>query len=66
MNMASVSFAGTASSNFYLGGIAGELYSENSDSAVKNCANYGDVTHSGESERSYVGGIVGSSDGLLT
>ena len=45
--MASVSFAENASGNgLYLGGVAGDLFSSASyDAAVKNCANYGDLTH---------------------
>ena len=50
----------------YLGGIAGWLYYPGT---VKNCANYGSVTHSGtvSSDDAYIGGIVGlSSSGSST
>ena len=64
VNMGSVTFSGNISSgSLYLGGIAGYLYSSNHDSTVKNCANYGDVTHSGESYNSFIGGVVGDSAG---
>ena len=64
VNMGSVTFRGDVSGNhdyLLLGGIAGYLYSYKYDSTLKNCANYGDVTDSGESKDSYVGGIVGES-----
>ena len=67
VNMGSVTFSGDISSSYgslYLGGIACEFYSSSGyDSTVKNCANYGDVTHSGTSSDSYIGGIVGWSYG---
>ena len=67
VNMGSVAFSGDISGNvLYLGGIAGYLSSSSSSSHVsimKNCANYGDVTHSGESKDSYIGGVVGQSYG---
>ena len=65
VNMGSVSFTGNIGMNhLYLGGIAGYFrsYSYN-DLTVKNCANYGDVTHSGTSDISYIGGILGYSYG---
>ena len=63
MNMASVSFTGNTNDYFLtLGGIAGIL-SKFHEVAVKNCANYGDVTNSGKSTNSYIGGITGTSYG---
>ena len=62
MNMASVSFTGntTGSSGFlYLGGIAGRLSVSNKGITVRNCANYGSVTHSGTSSDADIGGIAG-------
>ena len=67
VNMGSVSFSGDVSGDFNslkLGGIAGQLSSSSSsssnhDSIVKNCANYGDITDSGESKNSRIGGIIG-------
>ena len=65
--MASVSFTGntTGSSGFlYLGGIAGRLSVSNKGITVRNCANYGSVTHSGTvSSFTYIGGIAGESSG---
>ena len=63
--MASVSFTGnTGSRNLYLGGIVGWLSVSSNDATVKNCANYGSVTHSGTvSGHTHVGGIVGESSG---
>ena len=65
VNMGSVTFSGNVSGDgyhLYLGGIAGGLYSSDSyDSVVKNCANYGDVTHFGKSSYSRIGGIIGHS-----
>lgn len=44
----------------YLGGIAGHLLSDrNHESTVRNCANYGSVSHAGSSGIPYIGGIVG-------
>ena len=67
VNMGSVTFSGDLSSGYYslhLGGIAGGLYSSYShDITVKNCANYGEVTHSGTSKNPRIGGIVGRSYG---
>ena len=62
VNMGSVTFSGTLSSSssyfLFFGGIVGYLSSWNYDSTVKNCANYGDVTHSGRV-------IIHTSEGLL-
>ena len=56
VNMASVSFTGSTSSSLYLDGVAGYLYYSKT---VKNCANYGSVTHYGTAKNAYIGGIVG-------
>ena len=67
--MGSVAFSGTLSgyTTLHLGGIAGHFSSSIYDSTVKNCANYGNVTHSGKSWGSDIGGIVGhSSSGSST
>ena len=58
VNMGSVTFSGSigSSSSLYLGGVVGYL---SFSSTVKNCANYGDVTHSGTSYNSNIGGIAG-------
>ena len=68
VNMGSVTFSGNVSGHFlYLGGIAGYLYSSyDHNSTMKNCANYGDVKHSGESYYPYIGGVVGESEGYST
>ena len=68
VNMGSISFSGTVNElyggDLYLGGIVGHLYgSRNYETTVKNCANYGVLTHSRESVDSYIGGIVGYSYG---
>ena len=67
VNMGSVTFSGDRSGNYlYLGGIAGYFSSSyyiKYEATMKNCANYGDVTHSGKSDSSYIGGIVGDSSG---
>lgn len=67
VNLANVVFGGNSSNKcLYLGGIVGELGSSYEySSAVKNCANYGSITHSGESGYSYIGGVVGHSFSLL-
>ena len=46
--------------NGRVGGIAGHVYAYMFPSTVKNCANYGFVTFSGEVDYSSVGGIIGS------
>ena len=68
VSMGSVVFNGNVSGYFlHLGGIAGDLRSTtNFDVTVKNCANYGDITHSGESSYSCFGGVVGQSSGFST
>ena len=68
VNMASISFTWNTSGvyHLHLGGIAGELYSSyRYDSTMKNCANYGDLKHSGKSDRSWIGGIAGEFYGYL-
>ena len=47
----------------YLGGIVGELYASNKEVTVRNCVNYGSVTHSGTAGSANIGGIVGESYG---
>ena len=65
VNLASVTFnGGYAESYLCLGGVAGYLYTNGLDASLRNCANYGAVTHSGSSKSSYVGGVVGYSDGF--
>ena len=61
VNMGSVSFSVNTNGNLYLGGIAGRLHSF----TMKNCANYGDVTDFRKSSNSYIGGLVGDSDGYI-
>lgn len=63
VSMASVTFKGflSESSNVHLGGIVGYISSSNYESVVKNCAIFGPITQSGESNNSYIGSIVGSS-----
>ena len=56
---------------YYLGGIAGYMSTSSSSSSgyevtIKNCANYGPVSHSGTSKNSYLGGIVGYIDGCYS
>ena len=65
VNMASVSFTGSIRhNNLFLGGITGCFYASNKDATMRNCANYGSVTHSGTTTSSaYIGGIIGSSEG---
>ena len=64
VNMGSVTFNGNKSNYLHLGGISGRLTSSYEFSfVVKNCANYGDVTGSGEGSPTYIGGIVGYSQG---
>ena len=64
MNMASVSFTGTTNSNWlYLGGIIGHTKTQNKEVTARNCANYGSITHSGTINDTYIGGIIGFSDG---
>ena len=61
INMASVSFKGIVDNKMYLGGIVGYLYSRGDEFRIllTNCANYGPVSHVGESDIPHIGGIVG-------
>ena len=67
VNMANTLFTGNTSTwnSLYLGGIVGSLYASNNEATVKNCANYGSVTHHGTARYAYIGGIVGCSGGDL-
>ena len=66
VNMESVSFTGSTSSGLLIGGIVGRLYSSSKDATVRNCANYGSVTHSGTAYYANIGGIIGESSGSST
>ena len=61
VNMAEIYISGNTLKNesFYVGGVAGLFYSHNTESFVRNCANYGKITYSGESKNVFVGGITG-------
>ena len=59
VNIASVAFIGGTIDNLCLGGIVGWISSSSIGSTVKNCANYGPITHSGEASYAYIGGITG-------
>lgn len=62
INMANLSYSGDNIIVTYFGGIAGAISSSADYSiTVKNCANYGSITHSGTSDNIYIGGIVGTS-----
>ena len=64
--MGGVSFLGSITGNYgflYFGGIIGYLSASNKDITMKNCANYGSVTHSGTASHAYNGGIIGESWG---
>ena len=65
VNMGSVSFNGKIDfGSLLLGGIAGRFdSSKDYESTLKNCANYGEITHSGTSDYSHIGGVVGYSYG---
>ena len=61
--MASVSFTGNIGDGLWLGWIAGHL-SASSKGIMRNCANYGSVTHSGTvSSYARIGGIAGGFSG---
>lgn len=48
-----------ASTNSYIGGIAGRMYSFNENKVtIKNCANYGSITVDNVKSAVYVGGVV--------
>lgn len=59
VNLASVTFNGNITSNLFLGGISGYVYSTSFESMLRNCANYGIVVNSGAGSFSYIGGFVG-------
>ena len=61
VNMATVLFSGNTSyGDLFIGGITGYLSSINGQKiSVKNCVNYGSISHSGGSGTSRIGGIVG-------
>ena len=65
VNMGSVTFSGnTGESLSSIGGIAGCFESSRASKLdLKNCANYGAVTHSGASYEEHIGGIVGKAAG---
>ena len=60
VNMASVTFKGTSSSELLLGGIVGHGEALTNTVTISNCANYGTVSFTGKTGYSYIGGIVGS------
>lgn len=66
--MGSVSYGGdTNGAELSIGGIIGYLESaSDNEASLKNCANYGSLSHSGVSYEVYFGGIVGYSYGLST
>ena len=65
VNMANVSFTGTSGDyGLYLGGFIGSFWVF---ALMRNCANYGSVTHSGTvSSSAYIGGIIGAADGDIS
>ena len=67
VNMVNVAFTGSTISNLYIGRIVGYVFASRNYITVRNCANYGSVTHSGNATRTsspvYIGGIVGYSSG---
>ena len=67
VNMASVAFTGSTSWSLFLCGIVGYPSAKSNDVTVRNCANYGSVTHSGNitntMHSAYIGGIAGYSWG---
>lgn len=66
INMASVTYTGDGVQSLFFGGIVGNVQTHNYESTVKNCANYGTITHTGQSTYSYTGGIVGKTDFSVT
>ena len=68
VNKASVTFTGNYSGNgggTFIGGIVGEIsWYRHITSYLKNCVNYGVITHSGESFSAYIGGIAGKASGV--
>lgn len=67
INMGSVAFSGNITvGSVSLGGIAGKLHSTSEfTSIVRNCASYGLLSSFGYCSFTYIGGIVGYSDGLV-
>ena len=65
VNMGNITFNRSTenNTNAFIGGIAGRLYSSSRDITVKNCANYGYVAHIGSNGPTYIGGIIGHSQG---
>ena len=60
VNMASLMYAGEPSpyTVLHIGGIASYFTPQvDYDASIKNCANYGDVTHTGPCSDVYIGGI---------
>ena len=58
VNMANITFTGSATkNNFFMAGIAGRLLYA---STIRNCVNYGSITHSGDTtgKESNIGGIA--------
>ena len=69
VNMGNVTFSGAMSKDNgpYVGGIVGYLGSSDEHvSSVKNCANYGPVTHSKISHDGYIEGIMGKGLGTTS
>ena len=66
VNMANVSFSGlpTGKHGPHVGGIAGYLRNSGAAVAVRNCANYGAITHGLASSVGYIGGVVGRCSGF--
>lgn len=66
--MAGVTFDGHLTKDLEIGGISGKTEEANFRVTVKNCANYGTITHEEHSivERSaYIGGAIGTSNGNI-
>ena len=63
VNMGNVAFSGNTAHGLHLGGIIGyasyNQYFSGTATKIKNCANYGSVTHMGASGSVYLGGISG-------
>lgn len=63
VNMADISYTGTAvgeKGTLSIGGIAGNIGPANYPGSIKNCANYGTLTHLGKSFYASLGGISGA------
>lgn len=63
INMARISFKNDPNNVVYLGGIVGQIYSPNSKTFVRNCANYGSITCTSNNGIVNIGGITGISEG---